>query len=285
MMELILFSLSFLLLLIGSLTDLKWREVPDFISFAGVALGLGINLIRSVFFWDYSFALQSVIGFAFFFALGCLLYYTAQWGGGDAKVLMALGALIGAGWSFNGVFASFIVNVLFVTAIYSLIWLSFLAIMNWKKVSSEARVLVRSFKYFKLTNSILYSFSTLVVILYLLESPFRFVALFALCSALFLFYLSFFIRAIEVCCMQKYINVENLTEGDWIVKDVVIDSKRIAGPKDLGISKDSIRELLRLKKQNKIDTVLIKIGVPLVPSFLLAWILTWIFGNLLVKFI
>jgi len=78
--------------------------------------------------------------------------------------------------------------------------------------------------------------------------------------------------------MLKKVDVGKLTEGDWIVKDVKVDGKRICGPKDLGISKKQIRQLLRFRARGKIRKVLIKEGMPFVPSFLMGFIVTLFFG-------
>ena len=66
----------------------------------------------------------------------------------------------------------------------------------------------------------------------------------------------------------------------WI-KDIIIDGKRISGPKDLGIERKQLRKLIDLYKKGKIKKVLIKVGIPFVPSFLVAYLLTLFFGNLL----
>ena len=102
---------------------------------------------------------------------------------------------------------------------------------------------------------------------------------------LVMFYMWFFVKTIEDCCMIKSVPVEKLTEGDWIVKNIVIDKKRICGPKDLGISKSQIKTLLRLKRKGKIRKILIKEGMPFVPSFLISYVVTLIFGNLVLLFI
>ena len=85
--------------------------------------------------------------------------------------------------------------------------------------------------------------------------------------------------------MYKQVSVEKLTEGDWIAKDVIIGKKKICGPDDLGATKQHIRQLIALKRQKKISNVLIKEGIPFVPSFLIAFVLTYIFGNLFLLFI
>ncbi|RLI48695.1 MAG: hypothetical protein DRP09_21205, partial [Candidatus Thorarchaeota archaeon] len=94
-------------------------------------------------------------------------------------------------------------------------------------------------------------------------------------------YVWIFIKAVEQSCMYKFVKPSQLTEGDWIAKDIVVGKKRIAGPKDLGIEKKQIHELIELYKQKKVNKVLIKQGIPFVPSFLIAFIVSIIYGNLL----
>ena len=58
-----------------------------------------------------------------------------------------------------------------------------------------------------------------------------------------------------------------------------IDGKYICGPKDLGVSLDAIKRLRSLQKKKKLDKVKVKIGIPFVPAFLLAFVFTVFFGN------
>jgi prepilin signal peptidase PulO-like enzyme (type II secretory pathway) len=81
--------------------------------------------------------------------------------------------------------------------------------------------------------------------------------------------------------MLKRVHPNKLTEGDWIVKDVVIGGKRITGPSDLGISMPQIRKLRALAAKGKVRAVLIKQGMPFVPSFTFAFLLYLAFGNVL----
>ena len=80
--------------------------------------------------------------------------------------------------------------------------------------------------------------------------------------------------------MLKYVTPKQLTEGDWIAKDVKISGKYVTGPKDLGIEKKQIRKLIEFYKKGKIKKVLIKEGIPFVPSFFIAYVVTLMFGNL-----
>ena len=70
--------------------------------------------------------------------------------------------------------------------------------------------------------------------------------------------------------MKKYYPIPKLTEGDWIAEDVKVNGKIICSPKDLGISKEQIKKL----KHHNIKKVLVKEGIPFVPSFLIAFVVT-----------
>tara|TARA_Y100000310_G_C20640196_1_gene793480 strand:- start:1586 stop:1843 length:258 start_codon:yes stop_codon:yes gene_type:complete len=85
--------------------------------------------------------------------------------------------------------------------------------------------------------------------------------------------------------MLKYVKPTEVTEGDWIAKDVIINNKRLTGPKDLGIERKQLNKLIAYYKKGKIKKVLIKVGIPFVPSFLVAYVLTLLYGNLLIYLI
>ena len=93
------------------------------------------------------------------------------------------------------------------------------------------------------------------------------------------FYVWIFVKSIEKSSMYKLVEPNKLTEGDWIVKDVYINKQYITGPKDLGIEKKQIKLLIEAYKRKKIGKVLIKEGIPFVPSFLIAFIITFVIGN------
>lgn len=61
--------------------------------------------------------------------------------------------------------------------------------------------------------------------------------------------------------------------------DFLKNEYRVTGPGDLGIEDYQIAELIENAKKKKIDTVLIKEGIPFVPSFLFAFIFSIIWGN------
>ncbi len=271
-------------LIVATITDLKTREVPDWVSYGLIGIGLGLNLLFSLVYWNYWFFVNSLAGFLVFFILALIMFYSAQWGGGDSKVLMGLGALIGLDIRFTGFpfLVSFIINILLVGAVYGIIWSFVLAFRNFKSFYKEFRKIQRSVKVVRLRVYVVV-FVLLMLVLSFLNRGTIFLSLFLslLLIGLVTFYLWIFVKAIEKTCMIKAVKPSKLTEGDWIVEDVKVNGKRICGPKDLGIEKKQISKLVGFYKRGKVKKILIKEGIPFVPSFLIAYVLTLFFGNLL----
>src|SRR3989338_663663 len=128
MFETIILLVAFLFIVIASYTDFKSREVPDWVNFAAIASGLGLRLLYSVFSWDYHFFVAGVIGFAAAYLLACIMFYSGQWGGGDSKLLMGVGALLGVELSFDTKGFAFLIALIIVGAGYGLLWSVWLAV-------------------------------------------------------------------------------------------------------------------------------------------------------------
>ncbi|MCX6707848.1 MAG: A24 family peptidase [Candidatus Woesearchaeota archaeon] len=268
-------------LLIGSYTDLKTREVPDTINYGLIIAGIGLRLIWSLASSDWSYIIEGLLGLALCAALAYSMFYAGQWGGGDAKMMMGLGAFIGLDLNFDTLLVGFLFNIFIIGAVYALAWSVFLAIKNRKKFVEEYKKFFRMKKTMLSRKIVLISAVLMLIPLYFVkDNSVRLVFFLFVLLCVATFYLWIFVRVIERSCMLKLVPPEKLTEGDWIVKDVVVNGKRITGPKDLGISLEQIAELKKLRRKNKIKEILIKEGIPFVPSFLISFIVTWIFGNL-----
>lgn len=74
----------------AALWDLKTTEIPDEIPHAMIIFALVFYGIQSVIESNYWIFLNSVIAGGIIFALGFIMYYAGQWGGGDAKILAAI---------------------------------------------------------------------------------------------------------------------------------------------------------------------------------------------------
>lgn len=283
----VVYSVSFIALLIGSFTDLKTREVPDWLNYGLVISGASLNLLFSVIYSNPSFFINSIIGLLIFFGVAYIMFYAGQWGGGDSKMLIGLGAVMGIDVSLktSQFLFDFFINALFIGALYGLLWSLFLAFKNRQKFWKEFSRILGNKSIVNAKKFILIALVLLFIIFVLIEAYFLKILMLSLAFlVLTTFYLWIFVKAIEKSCMYRLIEPSRLTEGDWIVNDVVVKGKYITGPKELGISKSQIRRLVEFYKKRKIKKILIKEGIPFVPSFLIAFIVTFFFGNPLFLF-
>jgi prepilin signal peptidase PulO-like enzyme (type II secretory pathway) len=221
------YLIGFIVLLIGSYTDFKTREVPDWINFGLVGVGFGVNLLFSVIYWKINFILASIIGFVVFFVLAWFMFYFGQWGGGDSKMLMGLGALFGIDvFSRNLFLVHFLVNVLLVGALYGILWSIMLILKNRKKYVKSFKSLMKSKKIALMKKIVLILFIILLLLGIIILDPFiRIALMYSSIVIVLTFYLWIAIKAVEKSCMLKYVKPQQLTEGDWIARDIVLNKK------------------------------------------------------------
>lgn len=281
--------LAFIGISAASITDIKSREVPDWLNYALISAGLGIAAITSIVNKDLTIV-SSLIGLGVGFSIGALMYYTGQWGGGDSKLLTAIGAIFGISLTFNitnllnDTFVSIWFNTLLAGVIYAMLWSVVLAIIKFSEFSKE---FPKQYDKTKLYRYLAYLTSILLILLAYFAQINSFRMLFASLSIVIFctYFLLVFTKTVEKCGMYKFVKPSALTEGDWIAKDVVVDGKRITGPKDLGVRKEQIEILKKLYKQNKVKLIQIKEGIPFVPSFWFGFVMTLFYGNVVVKFL
>ena len=269
-----IYGICIILLVIGTFTDLKVREVPDWLNYSGIFAGLGLRLIWSLSSFDWSFILEGLLGFGVFFGIAVAMFYLGQWGGGDSKLLMALGALLGLSFSFDSFTIAFIINLMIIGGIYGLFWSIALALRNFKKFRKQLRKSMSSNRRLR-ALFLGFSLALFVAAFFMQDIFYRLLLIFIALFVPMMNYLIIAVRAVEFSSMYKRVNPSKLTEGDWIANDVKVKGKRICGPKDLGIEKKQIRQLIKAK----VKSVVIKVGIPFVPSFLLAFLLTLWIGN------
>ncbi|MBI2522759.1 prepilin peptidase [Candidatus Woesearchaeota archaeon] len=276
------YLIGFIVLLAGSYTDFKTREVPDWVNFGLIGIGFGINLLFTIIYWKINFILASIVGFGIFFALAWLMFYLGQWGGGDSKMLMGLGALFGIDFLAKNFFlVHFLTNAMIVGALYGILWSIFLIFKNKRNFIKSFKSSMKN-KKVMITKKIMLALFIILILVSAISSD-NFIRLMLLYLAIVIVltsYLWIAIKAVESSCMLKYVKPQQLTEGDWIAKEVKIDGKYITGPKDLGIEKSKIKKLVEFYKKGKVKKILIKEGIPFVPSFFIAYIITLMYGNL-----
>ena len=283
------FAVGFVVLLLASITDLKTREVPDYLSFLLLAFSLGLSLISSALSWSLLPFLSSLLGFIVFYLIALALFYSGQWGGGDAKLFMGMGALFGIPFhlplismvphTFSDVpfLFLFLFFSIFAGGIIGFSWL-FYKLVTQRVALFPAIACAFEQPSVKRFRLLLYTFVFIVLASFFFVSDvFVRISLLLLCFlALVLFYLPVIIRVVEKHCMIREIPLAKLTLGDWIVQEIVVRGKRICGHGELGVTEE---QLARLKKCH-VKNVLVKYGLPFVPSFFAGLVLSLIFRML-----
>jgi len=270
--------IAFVALFVASITDLKSREVPDYVSYGLIFIAFAISVIYFVISRDYNYLIQSVLGFLFGLIVAYGMFYLGQWGGGDSKLIMGLGAILG--FNLFHVFGEdnfwlliFIAAIVFCGAIYGLAWSIFLAIKNRKLFMKNLRLWTQKRSVVIVRRVMLAVIIVLIIlVLTIVPEEYRLAILTFIAMFYIMFYVWLFVKTIEDSCMIKEVPINKLTEGDWIFKDVFIGKKLITGPKDLGISREQIELLKKYAAKGKIRTVTIKEGIPFIPAFLIAYV-------------
>src|SRR3989338_1507630 len=196
----ITYSLAFAALFVGSVTDLKTREVPDWVNYGLVISGAALNALFSVIYMNPAFIVSSLSGLLVFFGIAYLMFYAGQWGGGDSKMLMGLGAAIGIDLSFKSqqFLFGFFINALLAGAIYGLLWSIILAVKNRKKFSREFRKGLLGKRAVKTKKVMLAGLIFMAILLFLIEQQYMKIMILSFAFlALVTFYLWIFVKAIE----------------------------------------------------------------------------------------
>ncbi len=260
--EFILIPVTLIVLTIAAYSDLKTREVPDWLNFSFLFAVFGIRALFSLEN-GWSVLLAGILGFAVCFILACLFYYTKQWGGGDSKLLMGMGAALGISYPLSDESLTllwFFLAVLFIGSLWGLIWMVVKAYPQRKACENLALKYLAEHKTLHLSLAVLTLFLIIPVVYFPLLWP-------VLLFLLGLFYLFTFITSVEKTSFIHPIPLSRATEGDWLEEDVHHQGKCVMTAKTL--EKEDLAKLKHLS----ISTIVIKEGVPFTPSFLASYLL------------
>lgn len=279
--------------LIGAIYDLRIREVPNWINYFMIFFGLGGYLIISVLNLSVlPFILSLIVALAFY-GLAAAMFYSGQWGGGDAKMLIGFGALLPAypailkNWfspefSFWPFPVTIFLNIVLVGGIIGLITILFLISKKPREFWAEFKQQAQASKnWFKAVLLVL-----LIPLASLFFGAFVFLASFLAWVAISFLLVSFLAaKSVEKTCMIRAIKPKKLTIGDWLADEVIVSNNVVCKPKGAGLLESEIKKLVALEKTGKLKEVKIKIGLPFVPSFFLGLIVSLVFGDLIFTFV
>lgn len=281
--EILLVSLGILGLLIATLTDIKTREVPDYLNYFLISAGFSFRFFYSILFENWLYFLYGLFGFLAAFAIGMILYFTRQWGGGDTKLLMALGVIFGTKPFFIKDDGIFFLNLLFsifvAGALYGVIYSIYLAWKNRTEFKKEFKNVLNSDRIKVIRKiSLVVGIICFLLAFFSTDLATKVILIGFALFLIFYIYSWIFVKSVENVCMFKVINVSELTDGDWVVDDVYVNKRLIYSKDKLSVEKNDILKFIK----EGVRKVKIKNGVPFVPSFLIGTILTLILGNLFI---
>jgi Flp pilus assembly protein protease CpaA len=259
-----LWVLAIIWIIFAVVEDIRTREIANWLNYSLAFFAIGFRFFYSLFELNsFDFFYQGVIGLAIFIVIGNLLYYGKMFAGGDAKLMMALGAVLPIYWNtilnFK-IFGLFLFLFLLSGAIYGIIVSVVYGFVNFSLLKDELK------KQFSLNRSKVNLFLTLSGVL-VFGSFFIFDFFYVALFTLFIFYFYLYVKSIDEACMVKNLNVMKVTEGDWLYEDIVVHGKKIKATWD-GLSLEELNLIRKFRKN-----VLIRQGIQFAPVFLISFIL------------
>lgn len=270
--NLFLISVAIFWMFVSSIQDFKHREVENWWNFSLIILVLAFRAFLSIEKSNYMYFLWGLIGLAVGFILANIFYYARMFAGGDAKLLMALGVVLplSLSWQINlTLLILFLTFFLLAGSLYGLVYSLFLTFANFNKFIKEFS------KQFKKNKPLILILNLILAIVFILFLFFNFYVGLSLVAILFFSpYLFLYAKAVEDSCMEYNVPISKLTIGDWTTRPIKA-GKKIIKPNWEGLSEE---ELKSIKKYCN-GSVLVKQGIPFVPTFLIAFILMILFLN------
>ena len=281
-MEVMLTAVVLFSLFIASIIDIKTREVPDWLSYSLIASAFGLRTIDAIIKQSVEPLLTGLAGFAAFFVIGYILYRSAQWGGGDTKLLMGVGAAMGLPLTLNQIPTMFVffINMIAAGAMIAIVVLLYLGIRERRKVKEEWKKQRQLYK--NLEKKVFTGFFLLLaftLILYVYVSPYALSIMVPLLLIPLMYVTIVLVKSIEKTAFIKTISPKELTEGDWLSEPATMGKTIIVDTKYCGVTKQDIKKLSELHAQGKIKKVIMRTGIPFVPSFFVGYLFTIIIGN------
>ena len=287
-MLLIVILIASLILLLASIVDLKTGEIPEKFSLGLIVFACAVALTHTAFDWNTSHIMQAVFWGVVGLAVGYLLFYLGQWGGGDVKVLAGVGCLLGyidsTGYMWpNGYFidyrlpplATYFIDMAFVSTPYVVAYTLVLGLLRPKafreyfKRIGEAKALLTLLASLLPTVIALYLGFTKLAYVYLLV-PFFLLA-------------TYYMRTVEEVLLTKRIKVLDLRDWDILAEDLVVNGKRIACRRNIeGVTPKQVKQIKRLAEAGRIPpTIRVRWGVKFAPILFISLLLTIYVGNVL----
>ncbi len=265
--------------IVATIFDFCIREIPDWLNFSLLAITLFASTVYSIIH-STLLIVASLATLAICVMIAYLAYYARIFGGGDAKLMIALGPLLPfiaiskqaqPKQVLNSIAYStelFFSNLLLIAAIYGLTAMLVLTIKYKKKIVGLIKQDLK-----KKQNRIVFIVYLLTAMFGLILSIYYLASInyFEFILSLIIFVLPILLVCVKAVdkCMVKSVSVDKLTEGDVLAERIKL-GKKVLKPDWQGLSNSEIK----LLKKHKIKKVKIKYGIPFAVVFLLALIVS-----------
>ncbi|MBU0762675.1 MAG: prepilin peptidase [Candidatus Altiarchaeota archaeon] len=275
-------------LVLASLEDLKTGEISDWKSVGLAGYVLFFALLNSAYVGDYSIISTSILWGLAYLILSILLFYLGQWGGGDVKVMAALGACMGYfestgfQWPETRFLAygihpllSLIINMGFISVPYAMLYTLLLGFKKPKVFHSYFLKIAQPGTILVLTLTLLPSFVSVYA---------GFLSISALYLMLPLFYMaSVYMKTVENVVLTKKIKVAKLKPWDILSKDLHVGGKLIATRRNIeGVTPQQVALINKLAREGKIPkTIDIRWGIKFLPVIALSFLAALFMGDAL----
>lgn len=275
-------------LLLSSWEDLKTGEIPDKISL-GLTAGLILfSIIHSVVDYNPNILFQSLLWGLIFFAVSYILFVLGQWGGGDVKLMGAIGVSMGylnaVGFQYINMdvlgyvihpLVTYFINMAFISTPYVILYTLTLGFMHpyafklyLKKLGEKKNISIFA--------------GSIIPIMLLIQLENHILTLIYSLLPLF-FLISVYMKTVEDTLLKKEIPVVQLADWDILAQDLKVNGKIIATKRNIeGVTPDQVAAIKKLAKDGAInDKIEIRWGVKFVPVLFISYPITLYMGNLL----
>ncbi len=263
-----LLGITTLAILLATISDLKTFEIPDSISYFLIIFGISAQVLLAT--TSKSFSPISALGTSLIIALiiATLLFVSGQWGGGDAKLLVGVAAMLPTYHTTQIPFIlTFTINLFLLGGVYSILIMAYLTVKNWNKLIKIAPK-VKSLLKISLLS---------IIIPIIIKNPLLFILpIFAIGISL-----TYLAIIIQKHLFIKKIKPSQLTEGDWLTKDLKIGNKLIYKVRKTGVFEEDIKKIQKEYKK----LIEIKTGIAFGPSFLFSIIVSGYVGDIIFQII
>lgn len=255
-------------LAIATVIDIKKREVPDTLSYGTIILGVVIAIMSTVETNSWQPIISSGIALLVATAIAAIMFFSGQWGGGDAKLIIGLALLFGA----SSFFWNFLIMIIFAGAIYGILYGAYLAFKRREVFTKEFKKLIYNPKVKWARFAFQIVLATALLLAFFVIEDFGLKVFFVVFSGgmYLVFYAWIFSKALD-SCMKVRVKAKDLVEGDWVIEPIKMGKKTLEVA-NFGITKSQIEQVQKAKVKN----VLVKEGIPFVPSFALAYVFSLI---------